>query len=61
MNELTWSNIYYHEELDTDGSLLYVEWAEEAEYRQGYLVRCMYEEESPDSPKIRNESITFIP
>jgi hypothetical protein len=55
-NNLEWKTIYYFEELDTDGSLLTNEWAEEAEYRNGYLVKSVHIDIEKN---IRHESLTF--
>lgn len=52
---LDWKCIHYHEEHDTDGSLLNVEWTEEAPYRNGYLIRDVYQ----DKNEIKHMSITY--
>lgn len=62
MTKLTWKTIYYHEELDTDGSILYIECTQEAEYRTGYLVKTVYDQTyAEDFIKVRTESVTFAP
>jgi hypothetical protein len=39
MQQLKWVTIGYHEELDTDNSVIYWESIEEAPYRNGYIVK----------------------
>ena len=57
--KLDWSTIYYHDELDTDNSVLYTEYVQEAKYKDGYLVRSSrisYE----DGKEVYCESMTFV-
>jgi hypothetical protein len=61
-NELEWRTIYYHEELDIDGSLIHVEWVEEASYKHGLLIRSIFDQTYKEHMlQVRNESITFVP
>ncbi len=62
INKLEWRTIDYHEELDTDGSILHVEWVEEASYKHGLLIRSVFDQTyREDMHKVRNESLTFVP
>ena len=62
LNQLEWKTIYYHEELDTDGSIIDVEWAQEAEYRGGHLVRTIFDQTYKEHMhQVRSESLTFVP
>ncbi len=51
-NELEWTCIYYNDENDTDGSLIYTEFTMQAYYRGGVLVKHTYHE--PDCAPIIN-------
>jgi hypothetical protein len=46
LQNLDWTPIHYHEEHDTDGSLINAEWTEEAKYRKGYLIRDVHQDEN---------------
>jgi len=59
-NQLTWKNIFYNEELDTFNRVLSVEYTEEAEYRNGYLIRDVLID-LRNEQEIRHQSIIFIP
>ena len=60
-NQLECHTIYYHEELDIDDSIIYVEWAEQARYKNGHLVRTIFDHGYAHGPKMRNESLAFAP
>lgn len=57
-DELNWSTISYKEEHDADNSVIYVEIIEEAEYRNGYLVRDIYMDIKQNTT---SRSLVFIP
>jgi len=58
MDGLRWKCIHYHEELDTDNSILCIETTMEAKYRNGYLIKEIFHDHSVDK---RTFSITFVP
>lgn len=58
-DQLQWECIYFHDEHDTDGSLITSECVQEAKYKNGYLIRHFYEEMKKDFPT--TVSITYIP
>ena len=59
--ELTWRTIYYHDELDTDNSILHTEYVQEAKYRTGYLIKSAMITHFNRAEPAYAESIVFVP
>ena len=56
IEKINWETIYYHEELDTHGYLLEIEWIQEAIYRNGFLIKH-YLKQGNKRPHITLKSI----
>lgn len=58
--QLEWSCIYYHDELDTDNSVLYTEYVEEARHRGGWLIKSARITYHEDREHDYTESMVFV-
>jgi len=59
MSDIKWHTISYEEELDTDGCVISMEFTQECEYKNGFLVVRRYEDYL--EPNRNFQCMTFVP